>query len=55
MKLSVPESLKALLVDDWEAVTKNSQVCGLLSFLCENLDSPLMKLTNVWFSFGDFT
>lgn len=26
MKLTVPEALKALLVDDWEAVTKNSQV-----------------------------
>lgn len=27
MKLNVPEILKALLVDDWEAVTKNNQVC----------------------------
>ncbi|KAI0919772.1 hypothetical protein AcV5_001746 [Taiwanofungus camphoratus] len=26
MKLSVPEALKVLLVDDWEAVTKNNQV-----------------------------
>lgn len=26
MKLSVPEQLKVLLVDDWEAVTKNNQV-----------------------------
>lgn len=26
MKLNVPESLKVLLVDDWEAVTKNNQV-----------------------------
>ena len=26
MKLSVPEPLKVLLVDDWEAVTKNNQV-----------------------------
>ena len=26
MKLNVPETLKVLLVDDWEAVTKNNQV-----------------------------
>ena len=26
MKLTVPEQLKVLLVDDWEAVTKNNQV-----------------------------
>ena len=30
MKLTVPEPLKVLLVDDWEAVTKNSQVCTVL-------------------------
>ncbi|KAF9810271.1 hypothetical protein IEO21_07039 [Rhodonia placenta] len=29
MKLSVPESLKVLLVDDWEAVTKNNQLVSL--------------------------
>ena len=28
MKLNVPEQLKVLLVDDWEAVTKNNQVRG---------------------------
>jgi len=27
MKLAIPEVLKAKLVDDWEAVTKNNQVC----------------------------
>lgn len=26
IKLNVPETLKVLLVDDWEAVTKNQQV-----------------------------
>jgi hypothetical protein len=26
MKLNVPEVLKVILVDDWEAVTKNNQV-----------------------------
>jgi len=26
MRLAVPDTLKVLLVDDWEAVTKNSQV-----------------------------
>ncbi|KAI0739504.1 MRG-domain-containing protein [Daedaleopsis nitida] len=29
MKLTVPEPLKVLLVDDWEAVTKNNQLVGL--------------------------
>ncbi|KAH8105475.1 MRG-domain-containing protein [Cristinia sonorae] len=29
MKLNVPETLKVLLVDDWEAVTKNSQLIAL--------------------------
>ncbi|KAG7442111.1 MRG-domain-containing protein [Guyanagaster necrorhizus] len=29
MKLTVPESLKATLVDDWEAVTKNNQLVDL--------------------------
>ncbi|KAH7903000.1 MRG domain-containing protein [Hygrophoropsis aurantiaca] len=29
MKLEVPEVLKVLLVDDWEAVTKNSQLVTL--------------------------
>ena len=29
MKLSVPEILKVILVDDWEAVTKNNQVRSL--------------------------
>lgn len=34
MKLNVPETLKVLLVDDWEAVTKNNQVrpCSCLVF-----------------------
>ena len=32
MKLNVPEVLKVLLVDDWEAVTKNNQV-SLQSYL----------------------
>ncbi|KAF8840444.1 MRG-domain-containing protein [Paxillus ammoniavirescens] len=29
MKLSVPEVLKVLLVDDWEAITKNNQLVAL--------------------------
>ncbi|PPQ90484.1 hypothetical protein CVT25_014767 [Psilocybe cyanescens] len=29
MKLNVPEVLKSILVDDWEAVTKNSQLVSL--------------------------
>ncbi|KAI0808081.1 MRG-domain-containing protein [Fomes fomentarius] len=29
MKLNAPEPLKVLLVDDWEAVTKNNQLVGL--------------------------
>lgn len=36
MKLTVPETLKGLLVDDWEAVTKNNQVRVCTEFtLCE--------------------
>lgn len=31
MKLNVPEVLKVQLVDDWEAVTKNNQVCIYIS------------------------
>lgn len=34
MKLNVPESLKLLLVDDWEGVTKNNQVRTLLRDKC---------------------
>lgn len=29
MRLAVPDALKVLLVDDWEAVTKNNQVASL--------------------------
>jgi mortality factor 4-like protein 1 len=29
MKLVIPEILKAKLVDDWEAVTKNNQIVRL--------------------------
>lgn len=32
MKLNVPEILKVLLVDDWEAITKNNQV-GIASIV----------------------
>ena len=32
MMLTVPEALKVVLVDDWEAVTKNNQVGGLFLF-----------------------
>ena len=32
MKLSIPETLKLLLVDDWEAITKNNQVCSFPPF-----------------------
>lgn len=31
MKLDVPDVLKVVLVDDWEAVTKNNQVGHLVS------------------------
>jgi hypothetical protein len=31
MRLVVPDTLKVLLVDDWEAVTKNNQVRLLLA------------------------
>ena len=31
MRLVIPETLKVLLVDDWEAVTKNNQVRSFLT------------------------
>lgn len=31
MKLNIPEILKVLLVDDWEAVTKNNQVRSFIN------------------------
>jgi mortality factor 4-like protein 1 len=38
LKLNVPEILKVLLVDDWEAVTKNNQVRALVEVEnCERL------------------
>ena len=37
MKLNVPEMLNVLLVDDWEAVTKNNQVSDFLRTLCLDL------------------
>jgi len=48
MKLSIPEVLKAKLVDDWEAVTKNNQVCRF--FL--SLFSPALKV--LFCIFGKF-
>jgi len=33
MKLSVPDVLKVMLVDDWEAITKNNQVKKVSNFL----------------------
>ena len=36
MKLNVPEILKVLLVDDWEAVTKNNQVCHIVDVEISN-------------------
>lgn len=40
MKLNVPEALKVLLVDDWEAITKNSQA-GLYLSGCMHLSHYL--------------
>ena len=36
LRLVVPEALKVLLVDDWEAVTKNSQarLSYIICFMC---------------------
>ena len=28
LRLTVPDALKVILVDDWESVTKNNQVCS---------------------------
>lgn len=37
MKLNVPEDLKVLLVDDWEAVTKNTQVSASSYYLPDQM------------------
>ena len=52
MKLLVPEMLKVLLVDDWENITKNNQVCPA-SLLSSGVDllmefTPLLK-SRSWF------
>lgn len=33
LKLNVPETLKLILVDDWEAITKNNQVIFLARWM----------------------
>jgi hypothetical protein len=33
LKLDLPEILRVFLVDDWEAVTKNKQVCSLVEHI----------------------
>lgn len=45
MKLTVPEPLKATLVDDWEAVTKNNQVSTRVGLL--RVSYPLKKLVDL--------
>jgi len=49
MKLNMPEVLKVLLVDDWQAVTKHNQVSRLLhssnSFLLTILLSLACNIT----------
>lgn len=45
MKLDVPEILKVMLVDDWEAVTKNSQV--RLAFFPSGRHQPLFAVGHI--------
>ncbi|KZT20712.1 MRG-domain-containing protein [Neolentinus lepideus HHB14362 ss-1] len=44
MKLIVPEILKVILVDDWEAVTKNNQVGELTSWSHQSPFTPPIQL-----------
>jgi len=44
MKLNVPEILKVLLVDDWEAVTKNNQVRSTIRVECAKYLTPRCRL-----------
>ncbi len=46
MRLVVPDTLKVLLVDDWEAVTKNNQVRSSLAFHYNNV--PGGDLLSSW-------
>lgn len=39
----MPEMLKVLLVDDWEAVTKNNQVSQFHSRPCKYVSSNLVR------------
>ena len=34
IRVPIPDSLKVMLVDDWEYITKDQRVCFLLGFLC---------------------
>jgi len=53
MKLSVPDVLKVVLVDDWEAITKNNQVKKSVKFplihglKCWQLVAPLPRSPTV--------
>ncbi len=42
MRLAVPDTLKVLLVDDWEAVTKNNQVASptRIAHFCSSKQPP---------------
>ncbi len=44
MKLTVPEILKTILIDNWEAVTRNNQV-RFSSLPHAREDSPYLYLT----------
>ena len=44
MRLVVPDTLKVLLVDDWEAVTKNNQVRSFIRFYSTALSGASVRL-----------
>jgi len=47
MKLNVPEILKVLLVDDWEAVTKNNQVRSTVDVGGSKYLTPVSQLVTL--------
>lgn len=48
IKVPIPDSLKAQLVDDWESITKNQQVQGNNFFLMGQRSDWMNVVLEVW-------
>jgi hypothetical protein len=47
VKIPIPDALRVKLVDDWEAITKNSQVCRVGIYIPEQLLNPIIQLVTL--------